>query len=57
MGRRIYFLLHDGHLAPQRHPGGDYSSPDGTIYRVDAETTEATAVAHLDTPSTGIVFV
>ncbi|WP_168166950.1 hypothetical protein [Corynebacterium sp. HMSC04H06] len=36
---------------------GDYSSPDGTIYRVDAETTEATAVAHLDTPATSIVFV
>lgn len=36
---------------------GDHSSPDGGIHRVDAETTEATAVAHLDTPATGIVFV
>lgn len=33
------------------------SDLSGTIYRVDAETTEATAVAHLDTPATGIVFV
>lgn len=33
------------------------SDLSGTIYRVDTEATESTAVAHLDTPATGIVFV